>query len=616
MKLLNTKVQQQRQHSHTGVRQPLLNVADRIFNKPLLVQAEKMEVILRGIGPRLFDQQYLGKLQQEGAKLDPEVQAAISMKESAERKPYSITSSGIAIIPVQGTLMKKSTWLSSFSGNSSYERIGAMLETALADRGVQAVVFDIDSPGGETHGAFELSDMIYKARGVKPIYACANDLAASAAYAIASAAEKVWVTRTGMVGSVGVYCMHMDVSQFDAKAGLKYTYIYAGENKVDGNPHEPLSDTALAQFQAEVDRQYSLFINAVSRNRAKTAKAIIDTKARCFSSNNAIPLLADYEGTLEDCIQAMEKRLGITGVSSSVIDMTKPGAQPAAAVDSTGVSADLSAAIVNAAAATAAAASMPADEEDCNTAADPTAIPDDENAAPGTDPDNDGDNDEDENENDDILDDTRIEQPAPDAGAPDQSVTTAANTADNNGQQPEANGQQPKGEQNMNEPKPTPAAPTAAAPSAADVLAVGELCLLAGVDQKATIEYQRKFQAGTLTIDALRKELIDAQASRPGEQVSSGHAPKSNLGALDLIERKAAELATASMGTENPMTEAQAFAKLLAKNPKAYDQYLAQRDNLLDSPGGKRAMVGFLAERWGGGATSETFSEKDVVTIV
>ena len=115
----------------------------------------------------LFDQQYLGKLQQEGAKLDPEVQAAISMKESAERKPYSITSSGIAIIPVQGTLMKKSTWLSSFSGNSSYERIGAMLETALADRGVQAVVFDIDSPGGETHGAFELSDMIYKARGLR-----------------------------------------------------------------------------------------------------------------------------------------------------------------------------------------------------------------------------------------------------------------------------------------------------------------------------------------------------------------------------------------------------------------------------------------------------------------
>ena len=91
-------------------------------------------------------------------------------------------------------------------------RSNARWRRAVDDAGVRAILLDIDSPGGETTGCFELADYIYSIRGIKPVYAAANDIALSAAYAIASAASRVFVTRTGAVGSVGVYALHVDQS--------------------------------------------------------------------------------------------------------------------------------------------------------------------------------------------------------------------------------------------------------------------------------------------------------------------------------------------------------------------------------------------------------------------
>jgi ClpP class serine protease len=64
------------------------------------------------------------------------------------------------------------------------------------------------------------------------------------------------VTRTGEVGSIGVVAVHIDESGADEKAGLAWTFVFAGECKIDGNAHEPLSDRARATIQADVDRLY------------------------------------------------------------------------------------------------------------------------------------------------------------------------------------------------------------------------------------------------------------------------------------------------------------------------------------------------------------------------
>jgi signal peptide peptidase SppA len=271
------------------------HLQNRIFGVPLAIQQSKLEAILAVLAPRF------------GMDLDPAEFQAASGFVAADKKGYSITRDGIAVIPIQGTLMKKTSGLMAMSGCTSYESIGAQIKDAINSSQVQGVLLDIDSPGGECHGCFELSDLIYSLRGKKPIYAAANDCAASAAYALASAADKVFVTRTGGVGSIGVFCLHVDQSGMDAKDGLKYTYIKAGAKKTEGNPHEPLSDSALKDAQAEVDRERGMFVELVARNRGESANKIDATEAGMFYGDAALELLADEIGTCDDALAALVK---------------------------------------------------------------------------------------------------------------------------------------------------------------------------------------------------------------------------------------------------------------------------------------------------------------------
>jgi len=278
----------------------LVHVASRFVNCPLMIHPPKLEVIIKALGPRL------------GIAPDavhvPE-QALAQYSEGAGERDYAVLD-GVAVVPVQGTLLKKESFLSAWSGATSYEQIQRQVARAVDDASVRAILLDVDSPGGETTGCFELADFIYSIRGVKPIYAAANDIALSAAYAIASSASRVFVTRTGAVGSIGVYALHVDQSEFDKEIGAKYTFLFAGDKKVDGNPHEPLSETAKGDIQAEVDREYGIFVETVARNRKATTKAIVGTQAGLLWAENALPLLADEVGTIDDALAAIAKVAG------------------------------------------------------------------------------------------------------------------------------------------------------------------------------------------------------------------------------------------------------------------------------------------------------------------
>lgn len=279
----------------------LPHVVSRFVNCPLMIHPPKLDVILKAIGPRL--------------SVDPEAVVAhdatlmARYMEAGGDRDYAVVD-GIAVIPIQGTLLKKESFMSAWSGSSSYEQIQRQVAGAVDDAGVRAILLDIDSPGGETTGCFELADYIYSVRGVKPVYAAANDIALSAAYSIASSANRVFVTRTGAVGSIGVYALHVDQSELDKDLGAKYTFIHAGEKKVDGNPHEPLSESARSDIQAEVDREYGIFVETVARNRKASQKSIIATQAGLLWAENAVPLLADEVGTIDNAMAALTKIAG------------------------------------------------------------------------------------------------------------------------------------------------------------------------------------------------------------------------------------------------------------------------------------------------------------------
>ncbi|WP_052391655.1 S49 family peptidase [Paraburkholderia bannensis] len=189
----------------------------------------------------------------------------------------------IAVIPIAGTLTQHAT-----DDTTGYDWIKANFLQALADSKANAIALVIDSDGGEVAGCFDLVDLIYASRAVKPLLAICSETAYSAAYAIASACEQVTVPRTGGVGSVGAISSHVDISGSLAQQGIVVTLIHNGDHKADGVETSPLTLTARARFQRDVDAMGELFVTTVARNRGLSFKAVRATQADTFLGQAAI----------------------------------------------------------------------------------------------------------------------------------------------------------------------------------------------------------------------------------------------------------------------------------------------------------------------------------------
>ena len=271
----------------------LPHLAARLFGVPLAIHRPKLDVILAVLGPRV------------GLA---ELTAAPGFTPPSRAAPGSPT--GVAIIPIHGTLVRRTVGLEAESGLTSYAGLTAQLDAAIGNPAVSAILLDIDSPGGESGGVFDLADRIRAASQIKPVWAVANDMAFSAAYALASAASRVFVSRTGGVGSIGVIAMHVDQSEKDAQDGVHYTAVFAGDRKNDLNPHEPISSEAHAFLKAEVNRIYGLFVEAVAHHRGIEASAVRDTEAGLFFGQAAVAAgLADAVGGFDDALDQLTQSL-------------------------------------------------------------------------------------------------------------------------------------------------------------------------------------------------------------------------------------------------------------------------------------------------------------------
>jgi len=171
---------------------------------------------------------------------------------------------------------------------------------------VRAIVLDIDSPGGECSGRFDLVDTIVAGRGVNPIRAVLTEVAYSAAYALASAADRISVPRTGGGGSIGVVCMHVDWSRALTEAGATVTMIRFGERKFEGNQYEPLSRSARATIQGDGDAAGTLFVETVARNRGLSVAAVSTTEAATFPGPAGVALrLADAVEAPDEVLRSL-----------------------------------------------------------------------------------------------------------------------------------------------------------------------------------------------------------------------------------------------------------------------------------------------------------------------
>lgn len=216
----------------------------------------------------------------------------------------------IVRVPLYGVITPRANLLSRTSGGTTAEEFGAALSAAVADPEVGGIVIDVDSPGGQIDGIDEVATLIRESRGSKPIVAQAYHTMGSAAYWIGAQADEVVVTPSGSVGSIGVIYAHEDISEAQAKHGVKTTLISAGKYKTERSPLGPLSDEARATIQAEADAEHGRFIRAIAKGRGVPADTVRNGfgEGRMVRGPQAVELgMADRVDTLANTVKRLSR---------------------------------------------------------------------------------------------------------------------------------------------------------------------------------------------------------------------------------------------------------------------------------------------------------------------
>ena len=214
---------------------------------------------------------------------------------------------GVAVIPVKGVIAKGISSMDRISGATDVDEIGEMISVAVADESVDAIVLDVDSPGGSVAGVPELSDAVYAATKSKPVIAHTASLMASAAYWISAKANAIYATQSAEVGSIGVYLPILDESGAYAAAGYRMEVLKSAESPLKGAgiPGTSLTPEQRADLQAGVDYLYGMFAQAIKMRRKPASEAM--RGQTLFGAQALSAGLVDSIGSLTDAIRDAKK---------------------------------------------------------------------------------------------------------------------------------------------------------------------------------------------------------------------------------------------------------------------------------------------------------------------
>ncbi len=185
----------------------------------------------------------------------------------------------VGVIPLMGPVFRYANLFTRISGATSSEVFAKDLGEMLTDPAIQSIVIDVDSPGGDVNGTHELAELIYNARGEKPITAFISGYGASAAYWIASAADKVLAGPTALVGSVGAVITYRDYSKAQEKSGVRELVMVSSQSpRKRLDPFDEDKDRAAQardDIQSILDGLAEVFITSIARNRNTTPEHVL-----------------------------------------------------------------------------------------------------------------------------------------------------------------------------------------------------------------------------------------------------------------------------------------------------------------------------------------------------
>lgn len=284
-------------------------IAQRVLNRPLFMH------------PTMADTVYAvleGRINPDALGSAPEASRFIgsNQREDGTKRRFTRAAGKTAILTIDGTLVNRGAWVGAdfCTGMVSYEGIGAQLDEIAAEAKagkLDHLVLDMNSYGGEATGMAALSAKIGAMRKFMHVVAVVNDVAASAGYGIVCAADRIVVSPTSVVGSIGVVMMHLDRSGELSQKGIRPTLIHAGAKKVDGNPFGPLPENVRADMTRDVMAFYDQFLGAVEAGRGKSrlsAKKARETEADTYIGADAVERgLADAVGTLDQVLAELSR---------------------------------------------------------------------------------------------------------------------------------------------------------------------------------------------------------------------------------------------------------------------------------------------------------------------
>lgn len=207
------------------------------------------------------------------------------------------------------------------TGQASAEKINAALDTAFHDSGTAGIILRANSPGGSPVQAGMIHDEIKRLRKQypnKPLYVVVEEMCASGCYYAAVAADKIYVDKASIVGSIGVLMNGFGFTGTMEKLGVERRLLTAGRNKGIGDPFSPLPDDQKAYLQGMLDEIHQQFIAVVRDGRGNRLKETPDMFSGLFwTGAKGIELgLADGYGTVDSVARDVIK-------AEDVVDYTQ-----------------------------------------------------------------------------------------------------------------------------------------------------------------------------------------------------------------------------------------------------------------------------------------------------
>lgn len=220
-------------------------------------------------------------------------------------KTYDASCHGsVGIIHISGIISRHADMLASFlgMGSAAIENIAKDFQSLLDNEEVKSIILDFDTPGGAITGVNELAEIIYKARGIKPIKAYVTGMACSAGYFLASACDEIIIDEMGSVGSIGV----MRVVSKQNEKSVIFKSSQSPMKNIDGE-----SEQGRAEYQSKVDYLASIFIDKVAKYRGITADEVINRGNKGGVLVGAVAVtagLADRLGSMDSLINELNNK--------------------------------------------------------------------------------------------------------------------------------------------------------------------------------------------------------------------------------------------------------------------------------------------------------------------